>query len=202
MRRLLLALALIGPAMWSGPLLAQDYEKGVEAFHRGDYATALQEFLFFVEQGGSSLQVMGAQFRLGYIYQEGFGVPQDYAEAIRLYRLSAEQGYAPAQSQLGTMYEHGYGMPEDSAEAAKLYRLAAEQGFRVAQRNLGVMYYYGRGIIQDYILSHMWLNISASLGYEDAADARDIVSIKMTPDQIAEAQRLARECVARSYKGC
>jgi TPR repeat protein len=60
------------------------------------------------------------------MYFNGRGVPQDYKEAIRLYRLSAEQGYAEAQYNLGVMYADGQGVAEDYAEAIKWLKLAAE----------------------------------------------------------------------------
>jgi len=64
------------------------------------------------------------------------------------------------------------------------------------------MYRDGDGVIQDFVKAHMWANIASSLGAEDAAGLRDKVANKMTPEQIGEAQRLARECVAANYKGC
>jgi len=63
------------------------------------------------------------------------GVPQDYKEAIRLYRLSAEQGLAEAQNNLGSMYSKGQGVPQDYQEAVKWFRLSAEQGYAQAQFN-------------------------------------------------------------------
>ena len=62
------------------------------------------------------------------MYDNGEGVPQDYAEAVKWYRLAAEQGDANAQYNLGLMYDNGQGVPQDYAEAVKWYRLAAEQG--------------------------------------------------------------------------
>ena len=62
------------------------------------------------------------------MYDKGQGVPQDYAEAVKWYRLAAEQGDADAQYNLGVMYDNGQGVPQDYAEAVKWYRLAAEQG--------------------------------------------------------------------------
>ena len=73
------------------------------------------------------------------------GVPQDYAEAVKWYRLAADQGYASAQSNLGIMYDEGRGVPQDYAEAVKWYRLAADQGDADAQINLGSMYANGQG---------------------------------------------------------
>jgi TPR repeat protein len=60
------------------------------------------------------------------MYDEGEGVPENNAEAVRWYRLAAEQGYARAQSNLGFMYSNGEGVPENNAEAVRWYRLAAE----------------------------------------------------------------------------
>ena len=84
-------------------------------------------------------------------------------------------------------------MPQDFAAARSWYRKAAEQGLAKAQLNLGVMYANGRGVPQDYVQAHMWWNLSAAQGDADATKNRDIVAAKMTPAQIAEAQKLARE---------
>ena len=75
----------------------------------------------------------------------------------------------------------------------KWYRLAADQGDADAQNNLGVMYANGEGVPQDYVRAHMWFNLSAAQGNQDAAENRDSIAKRMTPAQIAEAQKLARE---------
>ena len=72
---------------------------------------------------------------------------------------------------------------------------AAEQGYALAQAGLGVMYDEGWGVQQDYVHAHMWLSLAVEHGYETAKEGRDEVAAKMTPAQIAEAQRLAREWV-------
>lgn len=70
----------------------------------------------------------------------------DAREAVRLYRLAADQGNALAQNNLGVMYEGGQGMlPRNDREAERLYRLSADQGFPGGQANLGVLYATGRG---------------------------------------------------------
>jgi TPR repeat protein len=92
----------------------------------------------------------------------------------------------------GGMYEQGRGVPQDYAEAVRWYRKAADQGWTRAQVNLGVMYEQGQGVPQDYALAHMWYNLAAAQGNKDAAKWRDELAAKMTPAQIAEAQRLAR----------
>ncbi len=84
-------------------------------------------------------------------------------------------------------------MPQDYAKAVKWYRMAAEQGNASAQYNLGAMYGKGQGVPQDYILAHMWLTLAAAQGNEGGKKGRDLAATRMTREQIAEAQRLARE---------
>ena len=103
----------------------------------------------------------------------------------------AEAGNAFAQYNLGSMYDNGRGVAQDYAAAASWYRKAADQGNAFAQSNLGVMYYNGKGVAQDYVQAHKWFNLGATSGDADAVKNRDIVASKMTPAQIAEAQRLA-----------
>ena len=134
-----------------------------------------------------------AQFNLGFRYDNGEGVPEDDAEAVKWYRKAAEQGYAKAQYNLGLMYDNGEGVPEDDAEAVKWFRKAAEQGYALAQYNLGGMYANGEGVPEDKVLAYMWLNISAASGNESAKEIKELVSRKMTREQIAEAQKLSRE---------
>ena len=85
----------------------------------------------------------GAQTALGVMYEDGEGVPQDYAEAVKWFRKAAEQGDADAQFRLGYKYYHGKGVPEDYTEAAKWYRKAAEQGHVEAQYELRFAYDLG-----------------------------------------------------------
>jgi uncharacterized protein len=154
-------------------------------------------FFESVKKGAAQGEVK-AQTTLGVMYDKGKGVPQDYPEALKWYRLAATQGDALAQYNLGVMYDMGKGVPQDYAEALKWYRLAAAQGDAEAQTNLGVMYAQGKGVLQDYVQAHKWFTLAAVTfttpsERDQAAQARDRVAAKMTPAQIAEAQKLARE---------
>jgi hypothetical protein len=117
----------------------------------------------------------------------------DYATALREWRPLGEQGNAVAQFFLGFIYDNGQGVRHDYAEAVKWYRRAAEQDHADAQNNLGFMYDRGRGVWQDYVQAHLWYNLAAARSNDTARRNRDIIAEKMTPAQIAEAQRLARE---------
>ena len=90
----------------------------------------------------------------------------------------------------------------DYATALKEWTPLAEQGDVDAQYNLGLMYNKGQGVPQDYVRAHMWYNIAASTGEEVAIKNRNIVAEDMTPSQMEQAQKLARECVKKNYKGC
>ena len=81
----------------------------------------------------------------------------------------------------------------DYATALRLIRPLAEQGDASAQYNLGVFYDNGLGVPQDHVRALMWFNLAAAQGKEGAATFRDLVARLMTPEQIAEAQRLASE---------
>ena len=70
---------------------------------------------------------------------------------------------------------------------------AAAQGYADAQVNLGFRYAKGQGVPKDLVRGHMWSNLAAVKGHETARKNRDTVAKHMTPAQVAEAQRLARE---------
>ncbi|BEQ16030.1 tetratricopeptide repeat protein [Desulfoferula mesophila] len=178
---ILLALCLAQPA-WAGS------EEGWAAFMKGDYATAIKIFLSLAEQGDAQ-----NQNTMGVMYFFGKGVPQDYKKAIFWYRKAAEQGFVESQASLGEMYENGQGIPQNYKKAAYWYNKAAEQGNVGAQYNLGYLYANGEGVPQNYIKAHMWFNLAAAQGIELAQKGRDMIAAKMTPQQIAEAQRLASE---------
>ena len=74
-------------SLWLTASAWAHFYEGLAAYNRGDYATAFEEWLTVAEHGEA-----GAQYNLGFMYDHGQGVPQDYAEAVRWYRLAAEQG--------------------------------------------------------------------------------------------------------------
>lgn len=100
------------------------------------------------------------QYNAGLAYYNGNGVTQDYAEAVKWFQLSAEQGNASAQNHLGVCYKNGKGVEQDYAEAVKWYKLAAEQGNASAQNNLGFCYEHGEGVEQDYAEALKWYKLA------------------------------------------
>ena len=125
------------------------------------------------------------------MYARGRGVPKDHAEALKWFRMAAEQGHAKAQFNLGVMYARGRGVPKDGAEAVKWYRMAAEQGDARGQYNLGIKYARGRGAPKDDLRAYAWYNLAAEQGFEHAVKARKRLRERMTPKQIERAQELS-----------
>ncbi len=137
---------------------------------------------------------LAANFQVGWeAYERG-----DYVAALKEWRPLAEQGNTSAQNNLGVMYAEGRGVPQDYAEAVRWYRLAAEQGNAGAQNNLGIMYDTGEGVTQDNVQAHMWYNLAAGRlppgeDRDSVVMRRDFIAERVTPAQVDEAQRLARE---------
>ena len=127
---------------------------------------------------------------------------RDYVTAITLFFSLADKGHATAQFNLGVMHENGTGVVQDFKKSVGWYRMAAEQGYVKAQFNLALMYEEGKWVKQDYILAHMWYNLAAKNGDKFGTLSRDIVADQMTPAQISEAQKLAKECEKKNYKNC
>ncbi len=165
-----------------------DFQAGMDATTRGDYATALREWRPLVEQGDAL-----AQYNLGVLYRKGRGVPQDDVQARQWYAKAAAQGQAKAQFNLGTLYFNGEGTPKDYQQALRWFRLAADQGVAVAQTKIAIMYDEGQGVPHDIVQAYKWYSLAAMNGDKPAAELRDASAKEMTPAQIAEAQKLARE---------
>ena len=110
---------------------SDDFQKGMEAYKRADFANAIKEWILLGEDGDEK-----AQYFLGLIHYKGKGVPQDYKTALKWYTLSAEQGNKVAQYNLGVMYSFGLGVVPDYKTALKWYNLSSEQGNALAQYNL------------------------------------------------------------------
>lgn len=165
-----------------------DFQAGMTAHDREDYATALREWQPLAEQGDAL-----AQYHVGMLYHKGRGVPQDDVQARKWYTKAAAQGQAKAQFSLGTLYFNGEGGSKDYQQALRWFRLAANQGEALAQTKLAIMYDDGDGVPKDKVQAYKWLSLAATNGDKPAPMLRDLLAKEMTPAQIAEAKKLASE---------
>ncbi|NTV66802.1 MAG: toll/interleukin-1 receptor domain-containing protein [Chlorobaculum sp.] len=138
------------------------YAEGVKLYDAGKYDEAYPLFLKAAEQGDAN-----AQCYIGVMYDNGYGVAQNYVEAEKWYRKSAEQGNSAAQFNLGLMYDNGKGVAQNYEEAVKWYRKSADQGNADGQANLGFMYEKGLGLAQNYEEAVKWYRKSAEQGNAD-----------------------------------
>ena len=139
---------------------------------------------------------------------DGKGVQQNDAEAVKWYRRAADQGHAEAQYNLGVMYDDGQGVQQDYAEAVKWYRRAAEQGHAKAQFNLGNMYREGKGVQQDFSKAVLWFEKAASQGFDPAKQALEQIRILQArassadpPVSSSDARGVCAYCAAEAPSG-
>ena len=186
MHLLAATLAVVGALLFSAGSAWADFDDGVAAYDRGDFATALREFRTLAEQGHAN-----AQYYLGSMHYDGIGVTKNDAEAVKWFRRAAKQGHVWSQHNIGFVYEYGIGVTKNDAEAVKWYRKAAEQGHAPAQNNLSVMYAKGAGVPKDYVKAHMWASLAKAQDINQAAAILDHLKERMTAADISKAQALA-----------
>lgn len=179
----LLAVLVFATAAWGA-----DLDKGLAAFDRGDYATAMAECLPLAENGNAE-----AMFCVGRMYANGFGVDLDDAKALHWLGLAAGNGHAEAQYTLGVMHANGWGVAMNEVPAAGFYRLAAENGHLKAQAALGFSYKHGAGVERDLQAAYMWFDVAAQRGDMIAESERNDLAPRLTEEEIFAAQREARQ---------
>ena len=155
----------------------QYLNRGLEAYYKGDYDTAIRLLQPLADKG-----ISRAQFRIAYMHYLGRGFRRDRKEADRIIRAAlpaiqkfANDGRSWAQSDLGSLYEDGLVLPRDFSDAVFWYRNAAEKGYPGAQTNLGIMYARGRGVTQSRKTAIEWFQRAAKQG--DIAAIRNLQSM-------------------------
>jgi len=156
-------------------------------------ALALEKIASTFAQTGPGGNFTQLQFSIGWMYFEGQNLPKDHARAASWFRKAAELGHPQAQVNLAMMHMEGEGVPANNAEALKWFTQAAEQGDTEGQIALGMMYALGRGVETDLVQANKWIFIAAEQGNKDALTARTQLTAKLTPEQLAESIKLAKE---------
>ncbi len=91
-------------------------------------------------------------------------------------------------------------MLQNYKHTVKWFTKTATQGFAQIQYNLGVLYENDHGLLQDQTRAHVWYSLAGADGNEIGIENRDSLAKKLTSDQIAEAEKMAREMVAANPK--
>ena len=180
---------LMAATLVTGSMAAADVQQGMDAYDVGDYETAMAECLPAAETGDPI-----AQFCIGRMYANGFGVAMDDALALQWYGRAADQGHAESLYNLGVMHSNGWGVPMDDAAAARFFENAAELGLPLAQMSLANLHRQGRGVEQDVAKAVKWYTIAAELGNMNA----DFKLDELAPE-LSEAERQLAEKSAREW---
>jgi TPR repeat protein/serine/threonine protein kinase len=137
----------------------QPGERADDLYARRDYANAFAKYQQEAEQGDRH-----AQYLVGYMYQNGQGVPPDSARALSWYRKAADQGDATAETQIGFLYQNGIGVSRDLVVAAEWYAKAAADGSRDGQYQYAYVNQHGFGVPRNYPAALRWYRAAADQG--------------------------------------
>ena len=177
-----------GLVLLSTGVVAADVQKGWKAYNSLDYAAAKAEWETLADAGNAE-----AAYGMGMLYGNGFGVDMNDELALKYYGIAAEQGHGDAAFNLAVMHQNGWGVPQDDTVANKWYEQAADKGNTEAQMALGR--YYAMDFLDTYdpVAAYKWFSLAEKLGDYDAMEKREFIAGRMTPEQLAEANRLIDE---------
>ena len=158
------------------------YGDGVETNH-----SEAVKWLCKVAEHGNAI----AQYNLGVCYRDGEGLAKDEMQAVNWFRKAADQNDVRAQYNLGCCYRDGAGVAKDEVQTVNWFRKAANQNDASAQCNLGCCFGNGDGVPINYIEAYKWESLAAAQGIEIARNYLSFYEMRMTSEQIAEAQSRA-----------
>lgn len=153
---------IMATGLWAGLATAvfpspswADFVDGLQAFNTGDFDKAFREWLPLALEGNPD-----AQFNIGYMYANGFGLDENLAEAANWYRRSAETGIPDAQYNLALLYSSGRGVERNLERSAHWFLAAALRGHPEARLNMGMLLSVGAGVEPDLIEAYKWTGLA------------------------------------------
>jgi TPR repeat protein len=126
---------------------------------------------------------------------EGYGMPQDFAQAAYWYHAAAMKGHAEAQYALAWLYTSGKGVERDDEQARHWIRASASRGYAPAQARLGLRYAEGNNVTEDHAKAYFWLTLAYNHGEKRFEKQRAAEAAKLNP---ADAKQL--EAAAQSWQ--
>jgi TPR repeat protein len=143
-------------------------QKGIADFNAKKYETALKWFEKAADKGD-----FPAINWVGWIYENGLGLPTDNAQAVSWFHKAADKGFAPSETNLGWCYQNGLGVTADIQQTISWYQKAAAQGNDSAEINLGFLYEKGTGVVQSVSEAKKWYKIAADHGSQEGKSNLD-----------------------------
>ncbi|WP_157217472.1 SPOR domain-containing protein [Flavisphingomonas formosensis] len=177
-----LAVAAMGAIV--GTAATASVKDGVDAWQRGDYATAVAQWKPAAEAGDAD-----AQFNLAQAYKLGRGVPTDLGQAQSWYQKAAQQGHEQAQANLGLiLFQNG-----DRAAAMPWIQKAADHGEPRAQYVLGTAMFNGELVTKDWVKAYALMTRAAAAGLPQATTSLTQMDTYIPADQRRQGLALAAE---------
>lgn len=180
--------ALCAAVPAAGPALA-DVKAGVDAWSRGDYATAIREWRPAADKGDAD-----AQFNLAQAYKLGRGVPTDLAKAEELFARAAAQGHLQASDNYGLLlFQRGA-----HAQAMPYIQRGAERGDARAQYLLGIAHFNGDTVPKDWIRAYALVSLAQQAGLAQATPALSQMDQYIPLDQRQKSVSLAADLASQA----
>ena len=182
---------------WLNKSAAQGYAEAqfklASLYIRGDTVPADDSKALAFARAAADQGHADAQYNLAILFVTGRGVPKDQAEAAKWFRKAAEARHATAQSNLGVLYASGGVLEKNMDEALKWWRKAAEQGQPSAQFNLAQALLEGQSVPKDLVEAYKWFHLAGENGDRDARRLRDNLGVELSPTEVADALKRARD---------
>lgn len=175
MNRISLAAVLAATLAASLPARA-DLAAGLGALQEAQYDTAMTELRPLAEAGD-----VEAQFRLGAMIENGWGIRASYQQALTWYRRAADRGHVDAMVRTAEFNEHGLGIPRSRRDAYDWYLKAAEKGHPGSMARVGRWNLEGIAKRPNFLLAKTWLNKAAAAGNPEAQGLIETLASKNFP---------------------
>jgi len=154
-----LSLPIISPAQNTNITVKEANKKGDEYYDKKNYTEAIKWYRIAADQGDAD-----AQYNIGFMYDNGYGVKRDSETAVKWYQKAVKQGNPRGQFKLGCHYLWSSGVTKNPNEGVKLIRIAAEKGYAKAQSYFGDMYRIGSYVTKDLQEALKWYRKAADQG--------------------------------------
>lgn len=122
------------------------FQRGLVAQIKGDFSTLVKEMAALAAKGYPRAQV-----HMGWIYERGIGVEQDYQKAFEWYEKAAANGAKNAPAHIGEMYEKGFGVKQDYLKAAEYYQRSIDLDGSLGYAAMGYLHETGKGVQFDRV---------------------------------------------------
>ena len=180
---LCLVLLLIHSGFAAADVREDQLRAGIAAMGRQHYATAMRAWYDLAVAGDAE-----AQNNMGYLYEEGLGVAQQYDVAMDWYRRAAESGSSEAEHNLGMMYVGGRGVAKSWSQGLMHFRKSAVQGLVESRYMIALSYFEGEGQIQNRRLALEGFKDTAAEGYPNSQYMLSFILLDGTDTKAKPAQ--------------